>query len=101
MAYWEMGIMNAAHSGFEPPHSLKVSLALNSRATYATILVSAMSLVLFNHAMKKSAHEKQKGAEQITSIAIWLPYDSGSSIEPTKTCTSASQSKVEMILILA
>jgi len=80
--------MNAAHSGFEPPHSLKVSLALNSRNTHATILVSAMSLVLFNHKMGKSAQEKQKGAEQILSIAICLPYGSGSSIVPTKTCTS-------------
>jgi len=44
------------------------------------------ALMLFTYAKGESAQEKQKGAEQITSIATYLPYVGGSSVAPTPNC---------------
>jgi hypothetical protein len=45
-----------------------------------------MPLMLFTYAKGESAQQKQKGAEQITSIATNLPYVGGSSIAPIPNC---------------
>jgi len=63
-----------------PPHMGKCS-AMLVRAT-----VLAMPWCYSPMQRGESAQEKQKGAEQITSIATYLPYVGGSSVAPTPNC---------------